>query len=248
MKKAIQISGYTPDSNVQLIKDSEILFRHLLSNFRDAFNHFWPTFLQYYAGLFTSVHKRIYYAKSHALIDAVIAARVAEIPADLIFQCYRRFILTDLSSLEKVRLNTPDPKYFWKIIRNCRHFGIAETVVHKNCDPHADLEKARLETHYELLRLEVKTKAIRSTSPELSHDGSDSSAHIQVQMPLENSSISHQQIGETDLPLTLKRSPSLPSKELTTIERKSRLITTQLRKPKLCGAKKNIQFKPMTSH
>ncbi len=129
----------------------EMLHNNLVANFRHAFHHFWPAFLGYYAGIFDDVHRRVHFAKSHALIDAVIAARVAEVPAEVIFGSYKQFISTEPWS-HNLQLNTKNEKYFWRVIRRCRLFGISQTIVHGNCDPHGYLRRELSAPHKRLIR------------------------------------------------------------------------------------------------
>ena len=129
----------------------DMLHKNLMANFRHAYHHFWPAFLSYYSGMFTSVHKRVHFAKSHALIDAVIAALVTEVPAEFIFGSYKQFILTEPWPHD-LRLQAKNEKHFWRVVRNCRAFGIAETIVHPNCDPHADFKGTLSAPHKRLVR------------------------------------------------------------------------------------------------
>lgn len=129
----------------------EMIHSNLLANFRHAYHHFWPAFLIYYEGMFTSLHKRVSFAKSHALIDAVIAARVAELPVEVIFGCYKQFVATEQWPHD-LRLNTQNEKYFWRVIRRCRLIGISHTIVHDNCDPHGSLRRSLSASHKRLIR------------------------------------------------------------------------------------------------
>ncbi len=106
---------------------------HLKANLRDAYNRFWPAFVVFY-GRIENVRERILYAKTHALIDGVIAAHAQGLLAPLIFSKYQEIVRRELHSLNEVKFITDSPKYFWQEIWKCQRFGIAETIVHSRAE------------------------------------------------------------------------------------------------------------------
>ncbi len=110
--------------------DTEIV--HFREALQDVYQNRWPSFLKFYEDKITDNQQRIIYAKAHSLIDSIIAACKEKWPSKVIFQIYREIMRSELDSLVEPKFNTESVVYFWRVIRNCKRQGIAETLIHNS--------------------------------------------------------------------------------------------------------------------
>jgi hypothetical protein len=126
--KAYEILKAEYEIQEDINQNTEIL--HLQRTLEDVYHNRWPAFIKFYTEKISDEPQRILYAKSHALIDAIISSIKEKWPSKIIFEVYQRIIRNEIDALDEPRFSTISPIYFWRVIRNCRRHGIPETLVH----------------------------------------------------------------------------------------------------------------------
>ncbi len=127
-RKAYEVLKGEYEMQEDINTETEIL--HLKADFEDAYNHRWPQFQKYYDSKIKDITERIQYAKSHALIEAVLAAYKEKWPTQIIFSLYQKIARSELDALQEMAFSTVSPVYFWRIMRQCRRVGITQTLIH----------------------------------------------------------------------------------------------------------------------
>jgi hypothetical protein len=127
-QKAYEILKAEYETQEDINRDAEVA--HLQSTFEDVYHNRWPAFLKFYEEKISKESERILYAKSHALIDSLLAAIKEKWPHKIIFKVYQRIIRNEIDALDEPRFSTISPVYFWRIIRNCKRQGIPSTLIH----------------------------------------------------------------------------------------------------------------------
>ena len=127
-RKAYEVLKAEYEMQEDINSETEIL--HLKADFEDAYNNRWPHHLKFYAEKIKDETERIQYAKSHALIEAVLAAYKEKWPTQIIFSLYQKIARNELDALQEMVFSTVSPVYFWRVMRECRRFGISQTLIH----------------------------------------------------------------------------------------------------------------------
>ncbi len=127
-RKAYEVLKGEYEMQEDVNTETEIL--HLKANFEDAYNNRWPQFQKYYEKKIKDTAQQIQYSKSHSLIVAVLAAYKEKWPTQIIFSLYEKIVRGELDALQEMAFSTVSPVYFWRVMRACRKFGIAQTLVH----------------------------------------------------------------------------------------------------------------------
>lgn len=127
-RKAYEVLKAEYEMQEDINSETEIL--HLKADFEDAYNNRWPHYQKFYVEKIKDETECIQYSKSHALIVAVLAAYKEKWPTQIIFSLYQQIARNELDALHEMVFSTVSPVYFWRVMRNCRRFGIAQTLVH----------------------------------------------------------------------------------------------------------------------